>query len=89
MRDFSEDLAGSGTAEFEAWMIENPHGYYVNLTSARRGLLHRGGCWHMSYGPGEANLVSHRKWTSAERRELEERALREQVKITLCKSCGV
>lgn len=89
MRDFGDGLAHGASEEFERWMADNPNGYYVNLLSARRGLLHRGGCSHMRFAPGQANLVAHPKWTSMERGELERRASRENVELALCSDCDV
>ena len=89
MREFSNGLPNGTSAEFETWLTDNPDGYYVNRLSAKLGRLHRGKCSHMRFAPGTANLVSHPKWASSKREELEMRALRERVELALCPDCDV
>lgn len=87
IREFSKKHAGSGDAEFRQWLAENPDGFFVNLTSGRTGLLHRGDCPHMKYPPDDlSNLVTRRKWVADSRRELEDHAREKGIELSDCDS---
>jgi hypothetical protein len=59
MRDYSNDLPGSGDAEFRRWLTDNPDGFFAHVIGAGRAMLHRWHCPHMKFGPGDAsNLVN-------------------------------
>ena len=90
VRDFANDTAGTGDAEFRRWLTENPDAYFVNVTGPERGMLHRGRCPHMKFGPDDPmSLVTRPKWTSEDRRGLEARAQTEGLVLEKCRDCDV
>jgi hypothetical protein len=90
MRDFRDGVPGQGDVEFRRWIEENQDSYFVNLLASNRGMLHRGRCHHMKFGPhDETNLVRRLKWTSDTRGELEMRARRESVELLRCRDCDL
>ena len=85
LREFSKDRAGSRNAEFRQWLAENPDGFFVNLTRARTGRLHRGDCPHMKFRPNDPfDLVIRPKWAADKRRELEEHARAAGIQLSDC-----
>lgn len=79
MCDFLDGMPGPGDPDFNRWLIERAKAYFVNILDSRRGMLHRGSCLHIVFGPDDTtNLVRPLKWTSENRRELEARALSER-----------
>jgi hypothetical protein len=88
MREFSDGKLGAGDSEFRKWLEDNPDHFFINLRGPRKGMLHRGHCPHMIFGPDDTtNLVRNPKWASPNRRELEERAKREFMAFTMCQDC--
>ena len=90
MREFGGGLTGAGDAEFRSWLRDDTEEYFINFRNDGNVMLHRRRCPHMVFGPGDtSNLVAARKWTSPDRRELEDRARREDLVLEYCYHCDL
>ncbi len=87
---FERDPAGEASTTFWQWLQTHPDGYFINLTSSGRGLIHRGNCGHMKFTyPEQTNFLSREKLCAQDRMELERYAADKHFQLEDCTGCQV
>jgi hypothetical protein len=89
--EFSSAQGQEAAEQFQKWQSAHPTGFYVNVKSLTRGILHRVDCFHVG-GVGEwdpaAGDVAHRaKLCSDSRESLTRWAAERQLDLASCSDC--
>ena len=79
----------SGSAAFAQWLEDHEHGFFVNVHTSRKGVLHHSRCHHSFRPLPNANLVSRAKLTARTRDELVEATRELGMDLRGCKHCLV
>jgi hypothetical protein len=73
--------------QLKAWLGEpDNHAFYINLRSARAGMVHQVSCWHLGDG-GTMNTVTRAKVCASTVAELRTWADQQQIVLTDCSDC--
>jgi hypothetical protein len=73
--------------QLRAWLgTAAPSGFYINLHSARAGMVHQVSCWHLGDG-GTMNTVTRAKVCASTVAELRTWAEQQQIVLTDCSDC--
>jgi hypothetical protein len=86
--EFQRDAFGRRSAEFWSWLQEHHDAYFINLSGAKAGRIHRADCPHMKFPqPRGVNFVSRGKLCAPTRRELQREADARAIALKPCPDC--
>lgn len=88
---FKSDGGQEAAEQFQQWQAGHPNGYYINVKSELRGVLHRVGCHHVGgageWDPDAGDVARRSKLCCDSRESLSREAARRLLDVVTCSDC--
>jgi hypothetical protein len=82
-----EFLTQERDQEFKNWLLQHPHGFYLNKRTNDEVMLHKVGCFHLGFSEGCSSTTKF-KVGSDDREELETWAITKKFNLVSCRHCN-